>query len=223
VAVITVGAGCRRVAEMFGASDVVTLDGTRMDELVQAMIFTREGNAIIAHHDRPYTDNIIKWLDGHFLSFVDYYKCAVYGLGKDARPAPPTRLLPFENRENTPQGRSVILSPYAKSVVELPSGFWERIASEHSARGYAVYTNVVDTERPVRGTLPIGAPISQMPAAAEYAGTFIGIRNGLCDVLFTAKCRKTVIFPDCYYSTTPHKVGDFFDLPRWEKVVIGTF
>ncbi|MDR2089460.1 MAG: hypothetical protein LBP73_08905 [Clostridiales Family XIII bacterium] len=218
-AVVTVGAACRRVAEMFGASDIVTLHETQMDEFVQAMIFAREGNAIIAHHDRPYTDNVIKWLDRHFLSFIDCYRYAVYGLDKDAQPTPPAKLPSFENREKIPQGRSVILSPYAKSVVELPFRFWERIADEHLARGYAVYTNAQGDEQPVRGTLPLSVPIAQMPAAAEHAGTFIGLRSGLCDVLFTANCRKTVVFPDCCYSTTPHKVADFFDLPGWKKIV----
>ncbi|MDR2132233.1 MAG: hypothetical protein LBP30_02680 [Clostridiales Family XIII bacterium] len=220
-AVVAVGDACRQVAEMFGAEEVVTLDETRMDELVQALIFTRENNAIIAHHDRPYTDKIIKWLDRRFLSFIDYYRYAVYGLDKDAPPAPPTKLSPFENRESVPQGRSVILSPYAKSVVELPSDFWERIADDCLRRGYAVYTNGIGEEQAVRGSLPLSAPISQMLAAAEHAGTFIGIRSGLCDVLFAANCRRIVVFPDCCYSTTPHKVEDFFALPGWGKIVGG--
>jgi hypothetical protein len=64
-------------------------------------------------------------------------------------------------------------------------------------------------------------PIAQIKAAAEYAGAFIGIRSGLCDVLYTANCRKTVVFPDCHYSTTPHKVEDFFALPGWETIIYG--
>ncbi|MDR1132651.1 MAG: hypothetical protein LBL05_00725 [Synergistaceae bacterium] len=58
-----------------------------------------------------------------------------------------------------------------------------------------------------------------MSAAAEYAGSFVGLRNGLCDVVHAANCRKIVVFPDCFYSTTPHKVADFFALPGWESVV----
>ncbi|MDR2112386.1 MAG: hypothetical protein LBQ62_04695 [Candidatus Accumulibacter sp.] len=62
-------------------------------------------------------------------------------------------------------------------------------------------------------------PLAQMPAAVEHAGTFIGIRNGLRDVLFTANCRKTVVFPNGHYSTTPHNVAEFFALPGWESIV----
>jgi len=111
---------------MFGSSNIVALGESEMDELVQAVIYTSEGNSIIAHHDRPYTDNIIKWLDKHFLSFIDYYRCAVYGLSKDMPPVPPRKLAPFVNRERIPKGKAVILSPFAKSVVELPSGFWRK-------------------------------------------------------------------------------------------------
>jgi hypothetical protein len=218
-AVIVIGNGCRQVAELFGAENIIMLEHTEMDEFVQTIIFTRESNLIIAHHDRPYTDNIIKWLDKHFLSFIDYYRCAVYGLDKDTPPVPPTNLAPFENHENIPKGKAVILSPYAKSVVELQPGFWEKIAAEYLERGYEVYTNVVSEEQPIPGTHTLSVSISQMPAAAAFAGAFIGIRNGLCDVLFSVNCRKTVVFPDCYYSTTSFKVADFFSLPGWEKII----
>ena len=218
--VVVVGSGCGDVASMFGAEDLVTLTQTEMDELVQAVIFTREWNCVIAHHDRPYTDNIIRLLDKHFLSFIDCYRCAVYGLPKDAPSAAPTRFARFDNHEGIPKGRSVILSPYANSVIRIPGSFWEGLAADWSGRGYMVYTNVIEGERPVSGSRALRVPISQMVRAAEYAGVFIGIRNGLCDVLHTAECSKTVVFPDCCYSVTPHKVEDFFALPNWRTLLI---
>jgi hypothetical protein len=219
VAIVLIGDGCRQVAEMFGAENVVSLDHAEMDELVQAMIFVREGNSIIAHHDRPYTDNIIKWLDKHFLSFIDYYRYAVYGLPKDTLPAPPTGCSPFYDHAKIPKGRSVVLSWRAKSVLELPKDFWGEISRDYVRQGYTVFTSVTGDDEPIRGTQALRVPVSQMMAAAEYAGTFIGIRSGLCDVVHTANCRKIVVFPDCFYSTTPHKVEDFFALPGWEKIV----
>ena len=98
--------------------------------------------------------------------------------------------------------------------------FWEQKALEYIKQGYSVYTNIVGDEQVVHGTLPLTVPINQMKAVVEHAGVFIGIRNGLCDVLNTANCRKIVVIPDCYYSTTPHKVEDFFTLPGWEKIGI---
>ncbi|GHU41419.1 hypothetical protein FACS1894111_03690 [Clostridia bacterium] len=102
----------------------------------------------------------------------------------------------------------------------MPPEFWEKIAADYSAKGYEIFTNAVGDELPICGTWLLNIPLSQMISAAEYAGTFIGIRSGLCDVLHSAKCHKTIVFPDCFYSTTLHKVADFFMLPGWDHVII---
>ena len=217
--IIVIGDGCRQVAQLFGVKNTVAIGNTEMDEFIQAVIFTREENCIIGHHDRPYTDNIIKWLDKRFLSFIDYYRCAVYGLANDVQPDCPANIEPFENTMQINKGKSVILSPHAKSVVELQDGFWENLAKEYAGQGFSVYTNTIGGEAPVSGTASLYVPISQIISAAEHAGTFVGIRSGLCDILYTANCRKVVVFPNCYYSTTPHKVEDFFALPKWEQIV----
>ena len=219
VAAVTTGNGCSQVAELFLKDNIVTLGETEMDEFVQALVFSCESNCIIAHHNRPYTDVIINFLSKKFLSFIDYYRCAVYGLSADATPAAPASTAVFENTEDMMKGRSVIISPYAKSVVAPPACFWEAIAAEYTGHGYRVYTNTVGNQAPINGTAPLSLQISQLISAAEYAGTFIGLRNGICDVLHTSECEKTVVFPDCYYSSTPHKVEDFFHLPGWEKKI----
>ena len=219
VAVVVAGDGCRQVAEMFGAERIVTLSPTEMDEFTQAVIYTREDNCLFAHHDRPYTDNIIKYLDKHFMSFIDYYRFAVYGLPRETEPAAPANLQPFCGDETLQTGRCVILAPCAKSVTQLPAAFWENIAAEWRGKGRKVFTSIHSGETPIRGTVPLELPLNQMTAAAEYAGVFVGLRNGLCDVVHAANCRKIVVFPDCFYSTTPHKVADFFAMPGWESVV----
>jgi len=218
-AVVVIENACCDVAGMF-EENVISISKDKMNELVQAIVITQEKNCIIAHHDLPNIDNIIKYLDKHFISFIDYYRCVVYGLGKETLPVEPVKFKKYDNKDNIPKGKAVILSPYAKSVVKIPGNFWEEKAAEISGQGYSVYTNVTGDEKPVSGTVPLTVPITQLKAAAEYAGTFIGIRNGLCDILNTADCRKIVVFPDCFYSTTSHKVEDFFALPGWEKIVV---
>lgn len=219
VSVLVIGNACRQVAELFQTGKVLMLEQTEMEELVQAVLFCREENCIIAHHDRPYTDNIIKYLDRHELSFIDYFKCAVYGLEKDTEPSLPACNVTFANPDTIEKGKTVILSPFAKSVVQLPNTFWESLADNYRQKGYLVCTNVTDDEKPINGTQALSVPINQMISAAEYAGLFVGIRSGLCDILTTAKCRKIVVFPDCIYSTTNLKLETFFDMPGWEKLV----
>jgi len=219
IAAVVVGNGCRQVAELFGMGNIMVLDHAEVDELVQAIIFTCDENCIVAHHDRPYTDNIIKYLNRHFLSFLDYYCCAVYGLSRSTKPTLPTGFREFTQMPRIAKGKTVIMAPYAKSVVQPPASFWEGLAEEWLGRGYSVCTSLNSGEQPIKGTKPLSLPLNQMVAAAEYAGVFIGLRSGLCDIVHTARCQKIVVFPDCFYSTTPHKVEDFFALPGWEKKI----
>ena len=218
-AVLVVGNACRQVAEMFDTGNVMALDRAAMDELIQAVLFTEEKNCIIAHHDRPYTNDNIRCLDKHFVSFDDCYRFGVYGLPEEAQPALPTKAVPFKSKEQIEKNNTVILSPYAKSMVQLPETFWKTMAEDYEREGRIVCTNVAGDEKPVKGTKALSIPINQMISAAEYAGCFVGIRSGLCDILSTAKCNKTVVFPDCIYSTTGVKVADFFDMPGWNKIV----
>ena len=219
VVVVVNGNGCRQVAELFRADNIVQLDRSEMDEFVQGVLFTREENSIIAHHDRPYTDNIIKYLDKHLLSFIDYYRCAVYDLPRDTEPAPPTGFLKYAGAEQFVPGKTLIIAPYAKSVVRPQDRFWEKLVVEWRNKGYYIFTSVNNGEQPIKGTLPLSLQLNQMLSAVEHAGVFIGLRSGLCDIVHTSNCRKIVVFPDCYYSTTPHKIKDFFELPGWEKIV----
>ena len=220
VVVIVVGDGCRQVAEMFGHENIVMLDSTKMDELVQGIIFNHEDNCIIAHHDRPYTDNIIKYLDKNFLDYTDYYKYAVYALSKAVLAVEPLKGAKFNNKWQLIEGKSVIIAPYAKSVVQPSYEFWTGIVNNYHQQGYKIFTNVFGTEEPLAHTQPITLPLNQLIQAAEFAGHFIGLRSGLCDVVRTANCRKTVIMPDCIYSTTNIKVADFFALPSWEQITV---
>ena len=59
-----------------------------------------------------------------------------------------------------------------------------------------------------------------MRSVVERAGTFIGIRSGLCDVIREADCRKIALYPDCYYSDTKWKVEEIFHLDTFENIVV---
>lgn len=217
--VIVVGEVCRQVVELFGSNSVVTISQQEMDELVQAILFIQEENCIIAHHDRPYTNDMIRYLDSHFLSFEDFYRCGVYGLEKETLPAVPHNQVEYQQKNEVVRGNTVILSPYAKSMVQLPDQYWINLAVQYRNSGYMVCTNIAGDEKEIMGTVPLRIPISQMKSAVEHAGTFIGIRSGLCDIINSAACRKIVIFPDCIYSTTNIKVKDFFAMQGWKTIL----
>jgi hypothetical protein len=222
-AVVVVGERCRQVARLFGHEDIRSLTQPEMDDLVGAVVDTGAKDVTIAHHDRPYGDSApIRVLDERFVAFTDMYRDLVYKLPPGAGPAAPRRDVPVPAgpARDIPQGRAVLLAPYAKSVVPVPWSFWEQTAEQHVSQGDAVATLVSGAEAAVPGTLALEIPIPELLAVVEHAGTFIGLRSGLCDVVHTARARKVHVFPDAYYSTTPYRVADFFALPGWESVVL---
>lgn len=222
--VLVVGEGCRLLARLFGHEDVYSLTQAEMDDVVGAVVAGGAGDVTIAHHDRPYGDRApVRVLDDRFVAFTDMYRDLVYKLPAGTRPhAPGREAAPADPSwaSQIPQGRGVLLAPYAKSVVPVPWSFWEQIAERHAAQGDVVATVVYGDEEPVPGTRALEIPIPEMLDAVEHAGTFIGLRSGLCDVVHSARARRVHVFPDALYSTTPYTVADFFALPGWESVVL---
>ncbi len=217
---ITVGRSCSDIAAMFGCTDREVLSQNDMDELVQAVLFTRAKDAFIAHHDRPYVNLLMRALKVKLIPFEILYRCGVFGLEKNFVPCQPTVLQHFSGYNSMEKGESVIISPYAKSVAGIGSQVWRKIISHFQQKGTQVYTNVSGDEEPLQGTFPLRVGLMELQSAVEWAGTFIGVRSGLCDVIKEAHCRKIVLFPDCYYSDTRWKVADFFYLEGWENVVV---
>jgi hypothetical protein len=217
--VVVVGEGCREVAGLFGHADAECLSQAEMDDLVAAAASAPAPDVTIAHHDRPWGPAApVQALRERLVRFPDLYRELVYGLAPQV-PADP----PSGGREHCaiplPEGRTVLLAPHAKSVMPVAPSFWEQTARRCVARGYAVATLVHGDEAPVPGTAEVRIGIPQLLGAVERAGTFVALRSGLCDVVHTASACKIHVSPDAYYSTTRHKVADFFALPGWTSVV----
>ncbi|MCA1984219.1 hypothetical protein [Nocardioides nematodiphilus] len=217
-AAVVVGRGSEQVVRLSGVDTAAVLTYQEMEDLIRAVLLSDDTAYTIGFTpDRSGSPLIFQ---GESLTLFDYYRSVVYGLDVTARPAVPAYLDAFENTDGIPQGTSVIIAPYAKSVVPPPLAFWEGLVAEHAAAGRTVYTNVAGAEQPLPGTRPLRVPLSQMVGAVEHAGTFISLRSGLCDLVHTALARKIAVYPDAYFSTTSHKVADFFALPEWEEIVV---
>lgn len=218
--IIVVGQGCAEIARMYSQAKIYTLNQRSMDEFVQAAVFYENRQVFIAHHDRPYMLDMTKFIDASHLSFRDIYRAGVYGLNPDVPVHRPKYRKEFANKEIFDEENSVILAPYAKSVVKVDLSFWMSLAELYKAEGKKVFTNIHGDELPVPGTIAVCIPLNEMVDAVQYAGFFVGLRSGLCDVINYANCKKTVVFPDAFYSVTHTKICDFFAMPEWEKIII---
>lgn len=215
-----VGKACREVVGIFGTYEAESFRQKDMDEMIQAALFTEDQDVFIPHQDRPYIVNLFRALSIKCIPLEQIYCCGVFGLPASTRPARPLRRQSCKALERGEAGKTVILAPSAKSVTALPTDIWSNIVDDFHEMGYQCYTNVAGEEQPLPGTLPISPQISEIQSVVEWAGTFIGIRSGLCDVIRDASCRKIALYPDYHYSDTKWKAIDMYRLEGWENIVV---
>lgn len=215
--VCVIGKACGEVVKMYNRTGAEIISQNDMDEIIQAAVYTRDKNVFIAHQDRPYFVNLHRALYVKCIPLEQIYREGVFGLSNKCKPWQPYYFVPASAEIKV---HSVILSPYAKSVQELPGHIWRDIIENFRSEGYTLYTNAVGDEATLPGTIRLSVPIGELPATAEKAGTFIGIRSGLCDVLRYTKCRKIALYPDYFYSDTRWKAIEMYHIPEFEEYIV---
>lgn len=137
------------------------------------------------------------------ITFLDVMKYDVYGYGKDAVWQIPDKREDgyFYARDlfeklDLKEGKTVILAPYAGSYRSgISSKLWETIAKRLTNLGYCVCTNSAgDSEPVVVGTKQIFFPLQYAVDVVDYAGGFIGVRSGFCDILSSSSAIFIVLY-----------------------------
>lgn len=211
---------CVKVAELFDECPVEVMQQRELDAAIQAELYIQDENAFIAHQDRPYVVNLSRALYHKRIPLEKVYRCGVFGLSDRTEPNPPMHWKPYPDLNRIEKNRAVILSPYAKSVTALPAAIWQDIVAHFRTKGYQIFTNVTGAEQPLEGTMPVSPQICEMRSVVEQAGTFIGIRSGICDVIRTAECRKIALYPDYNYCDTKWKSIDIYAIEGFENIVV---
>ena len=218
--VCAAGNACAHVVRLFDDCPVEVMQQKELDAAIQAELFMQDENAFIAHQDRPYIVNLSRALYKKRIPLEKMYCCGVFGLSPETKPVLPKRWSEYADVSMIRQGQAVILSPYAKSVTALPGQVWEDIVADYQKQGCQIFTNVTGEEKPLKGAIPISPAINEMKSVVERAGTFIGIRSGMCDVIRTADCRKIALYPDYNYSDTRWKAIDIYAIDTFENIVV---
>ena len=97
---------------------------------------------------------------------------------------------------NIVKSKTILLSPYSYSLPPIDGLLWHKIVDICKKLGYVVLTNCAEGEKPIQGTEKIRFEYGVSLDFVEYAGFFIGMRNGLCDVISSANAKLFVIYPD---------------------------
>lgn len=99
-------------------------------------------------------------------------------------------------RTGIEQGRTVIMSPFAFSVRSLPNWFWNKLGMELEQRGYRVFINADPVADGPQFEFPCFlSSYKESVPLLEYAGGFVGVRSGFCDIISSAKCTKIILYP----------------------------
>ncbi len=198
---VVVGKMCQRLAGEMGFENVFFVNQSEMEELVLLKdVFSDELPDIsILHYNYSrlgIAENISNYKKINF--YLDY-EYLLFGEKLEGfyRPEEKNKDIDKYCEDNgIVKGKSVILAPYAKSIISIPIIFWEGLANELSKRGYFVFTNCAkDSELAIFGTKRIIFPLEIANSVIEYAGYFIGLRSGLCDLISCSNSRKIIVYP----------------------------
>lgn len=199
-----VGENCKKVALLFEIPYIEVINEDESSGILRAWEFY--GEKII--HIKP----LLHWgwrtkkylfSNNHpHITFAEMFKYDVFELNEDATFSHPC----FEEdplyaeelfrKLGLKKNRTIILAPYASSFVsEIATRQWEELVRVCVKQGYTVCTNSFgENESVIKGTVQIQFPYEKAKSVLELAGTFIGIRSGLCDVISSIRCKQIILY-----------------------------
>lgn len=200
VVFVIVGSAGKKIAALFDLYDVVNVTQSDMEALTALLRFLGSDitNMHMIHPEQFYFNIFSNMECFRGLNFIDFMAEGMLGLKSDWNIS---QSLSFDKKRIRKEyyltDRDILIAPYANSLPNFPINFWRTLVDKLNKEGYQVYTNSGgDTEPPVVGTAPLFLPIEDICDALDDSGGFIGIRNGLSDLVSRSKCKKIILYPD---------------------------
>ncbi len=196
------GAGLNSISRLFYCSDCIFIPNKMCECIEKAYLFLDgyKMNMIIPFcWSDNFTFNKCRVRMTEKFNFMDTYIHFSYRMNSDVKYRHPKFNKKKEKQIFTWQShgiienRTVIISPDANSVTHLPVWFWNIIIKELQQMGYVVFMNCnYFTYYRAPNIFP---SYGESVPLLEYAGFFIGVRSGFCDIISSAKCKKIIIYP----------------------------
>lgn len=202
--ITTMSKACYEVFKMFNAKNVEMVTVEESNALEKLALLCGSNLKIKNLMQSPeYNPYILRKFHGTRFNMFDMYRYYIFDMDniEGVRRE-------FDHLKNTTnsvkiceeagveKGNSVIISPYAKSLVGFDKNVWKQIADKLISSGFKVFTNCADNEIEIEGTARLSFPINEAFGVVEYAGYFVGIRSGFCDVISETNSKKILIYPD---------------------------
>ncbi|MBQ4068840.1 MAG: hypothetical protein IJC76_06275 [Lachnospiraceae bacterium] len=200
-----VGGVCKRIAGMFGLNNVITVTQEEMELLVKLSGFMGYENSGIKIVQPYYMyTGIFRKMEGYKgITFRDMFAYGYFPKLLNKKPDIHINRKTVSQIETEAKvlgivkGKTIIFAPYANSLPQIEWKIWENIAEGLANKGYKLFTNSAsDSEMAIPGTERIFFTIEDAVSILDYAGGFVAMRNGLCEVVSSSKCRQVIIYPD---------------------------
>lgn len=243
-----IGNVSKRITEMFSLNNVIKLTAKESKNLTYLAGVL--GNDLNIHPMTPfpahlYTDIYSHYIYGKKLNMLEAYQYTFLSLKRanisypNLKTDSATVTALFEKYELTPQN-TVIISPYANTILGYPKEFWENIVASLVQNGFDVCTNCTGREQAIKGAKAFPFSLECSEEVINYAGYFLGIRSGFCDVICNSNAFKYIVYPDypifnsnVYEFCSLRKMGigknfreicwDYTDLNVLQKHIIKSF
>ena len=212
-----VGNNCVKVARLFGIKDIECITDEEKTRLLKAWEFL--GSEVLNIKPLLYwgwrTKKYLNPRNYPQITFTEMFMYDVYGFDEMTEFRHPdidrgsTFAKDLFEKYRLQKGKTVIIAPYAGSFVsEIKLTEWEKLVNSLISVGYDVCTNCYgEHEKPIKGTTPIQFPYEEVVNVLEYAGVFIAIRSGLCDIASSAKCKMIIIYENGFEASDKKYFG----------------
>ena len=203
---------CKRVFDIFEYQNIVIIEDEEVESLV---CFSRIMKDTVKCRilNESYMRIMHRRLRGYKgLDFNTMLRIAVFEQADEYVPEFPKDKISneevneFFKKNNLIPEKTIILSPYAKSVDNVPDFMWESIADNLIEKGYLVCTNSANDKEPaIKGTTALFIPFKILRPVLKRVYGLIALRSGLCDIVGDIKSKKVIFYPKgtVFGSSTP--------------------
>ena len=202
---LVISGACKKVAMLFDIKNIALLKNQKdAGYLIDYYNLSPEEGKMKILNDgwAPINSNTSEWFRGYKgLYFTELFRKWVFDLPADAKPEHPllkdarTEVIDLFEKNDLIPGKTVVLSPYSNTLADLPTEFWEEISSALIKKGYTVVTNSSGASEPaIAGSKAVFFPLNIAPQFINYAGGFIGIRSGFCDIISNCDAKKVILY-----------------------------
>lgn len=194
--------GIEGLKRVFGDIDFIHITGYRA-ECIEKTYMLLGGDILNLTIMFPWTYTLyfnrcrVRMTEG--FNFMDTYKWYVFGLKADVMFTVPVfrkldnRMRYELKKKGIINNKTVIIAPEANSVTRLPIKFWNEVIKELEKRGYRVFINCEGKNDYVAKTIFFS--YWESVPLIDFAGYFVAIRSGLCDIVSSSCAKKIILYP----------------------------